>query len=163
MSSDLSSRQRIWRRAREKHWGLPPPPHLKHGQSSWAATVYGCSCQACLPSGRRTWRNTEDATGPKSATQRTRESRERLRGRPVPEGAKHGIYTARFYNCPCGVCRAALDRATHRNNNRWMYRRTRGHWSSDQITDRIWWPPASADPSECPFENCFHFDHKEVA
>ena len=149
-----------YRAYREKFWGLEPPPHLKHGPATWAAKVYGCPCSTCLPSGKRTWKHTEGATGPLSGTERGRRLRASKRGQPVPEGTKHGGYASRVYGCKCEVCRGANAAEKHEKDNAWRAL-ARGRWQT--IGDRwrgievICWPPKDAGPDwVCP-----HPSHEE--
>jgi len=140
--------------ARERYWGMPVPAHLAHGPKTWACHVYGCGCQVCLPSGRRTWRNTEDATGPLSHRDRQKKYQARLKGRPVPEG-KHGERGYRLYGCRCDICKAERRAKDLRQRNAWR-NRARGRYSEGkdgdgQATTVICWPPRDAPPDwTCP-------------
>lgn len=139
-------------------WGKQPPPHLKHGQNTRAARVYGCNCKVCLPTGRRKWINVEGATGPKDHRTRNAESRARKKGQPVPAGTKHGSYAYHTYNCRCAICKAANSESRERTQNRWRVT-ARGHWTTVGENETICWPPADAGPDwTCP-----HPNHKEVA
>lgn len=157
----MSRQYEVRREARQRCWGLPVPSHLKHGKGTRACDVYGCDCKACLPSGRRTWKNSESGERAMTRAERQRKSRKKLRGQPVPEGTKHGVYTYRTYGCPCAACKAANRQDRHKRRNAWMYTAT-GHWSVGGGKDRIWWPRPGDSIEDCPFEQCFHADHKET-
>jgi len=145
--------------AKAKKWGAPVPGHLRHGSNTYAAKVYGCGCKVCLPSGRRKWKNREDADRPMTHEERQRRLRASKKGTPVPEGTKHGIYTARVYLCKCDVCRAAKAAEFQRKKDRWRTK-ARGRWTSDGIVDTICWPPRDAGPEwTCPHP----IHHQEVA
>lgn len=155
-----------WTEQKGAKWGLTPPAGARHGQQSWAAKVYGCDCKECLPSGERIWRSREDRDRPLAHGERQRRLRQKKRGQPVPPNVKHGIYANRTYGCICEICTAAKKKNSHRKSNPWMYRPTRGHWSTGRNSsgapvDLIWWPPLGAATEDCPFEKCFHVDHKE--
>ena len=143
-----------YRQQKERYWGKPVPEGAKHGQASFAAKVYGCDCRACLPSGRRNWKNIEGATGPVSKTERGRRLRANKRGEPVPPGTKHGRYTRKVYACKCDVCKNAENTARRAARESW---RATAHGRWEQIgpyktgIDVICWPPRDADPDwQCP-------------
>lgn len=130
-----------------RYWGAPVPPHLKHGQATYVAQIYGCACKICLPSGRRRGK------GVTPPAIRQKKSREKLRGTPVPPGTKHGVYTYKVYGCRCPLCQDAHRLQVHRHNNPWMYRPTRGRWTVDGEKTILCWPPAGAAPDwKCPHE-----------
>lgn len=144
-----------WAARRERYWGAPVPPNLKHGQVTYVAKVYGCACSACLPSGKRTYRNDEARERPFTPTERRKRSRHNLRGKPVPEGVKHGIYTYKVYQCRCApCCQAEADRKS-RARPPWQAK-ARGRWTESKDSagfpvDVICWPPAGAGPDwKCP-------------
>lgn len=144
-------------RAKELHWGAPVPAHLKHGPNTYAGQVYGCNCKTCLPSGKRKWKNTEGASGPKSHVERQRQLRADKKGTPVPAGTKHGEYAYRVYNCRCAICKAATAEHADRMRNRWRAT-AHGRWTTVGETEMICWPPKNAGPDwVCPHE------HEEVA
>jgi hypothetical protein len=93
-------------RKKELHWGQPVPPHLKHGQSTYARDTYGCQCEVCRPV--RAPR--EPAPHKRYSAEQQAEWRRRQRlahwGAPVPEGLKHGrnSYVRQTYGCDCAVC-----------------------------------------------------------
>lgn len=131
----------------KRHWGLPAPAHLQHGPGTRACQIYGCSCSTCLPSGRR---RKPHGKGD-SSTVRQRRSRHKLKGKPVPPGVKHGIYAFKYYGCKCEDCQAANRERLHRQRHPWMYRETRGHWSTRGDLTVLHWPPAAAGKDwTCP-------------
>lgn len=95
-----------YHRAKLKYWGAPVPGHLKHGDDSYAAKVYGCDCRDCLPSGRRRAAKGQGM----SARQREINLRANKKGKPVPPGTRHGIYAYKIYRCQCDICIGAKDR-----------------------------------------------------
>lgn len=127
-------------RDQERYWGLPVPSHLKHGPNSRAVRIYGCDCKTCLPSGKRY----KQPGGPITHKDRQKKLRETKKGKPVPEGTKHGVYAYRTYGCKCDICRAARSRKSHQEKNPWMYRPTRGHWVEKDGVTSLCWPPATA-------------------
>lgn len=134
-----------------KYWGAPVPSHLKHGKGTFAKKVYGCDCRDCLPSGRR---NRRSDGKPFTPRERRLRSRMKLRGKPVPPGVKHGIYTYNVYQCRCDDCRAANRAERVRTENRWR-KTARGHWSTEvrdgKQVEVIHWPPATLDEAWiCP-------------
>lgn len=144
-----------WQLYKERHWGAPVPPHLKHGPATAAMKVYGCDCEVCLPSGRRYWQNTEGATGPAPYIERDKKMRTAKRGTPVPANVKHGVYAYRVYACRCPVCMAARQANDERRRWLWLWR-ARGTWTmrrdeEGNELDVICWPPATAGPDwRCP-------------
>lgn len=138
------------KRAKARYWGLPVPPNLIHGNMSYAARIYGCNCKLCLPSGKRSWTNTEGRTGPKTPHERNRELRANKKGQPVPEGTKHGVYTYNVYNCRCAACKKAYALENERKRNAWRAN-SHGRWDTREEVDIICWPPKNADPDwVCP-------------
>lgn len=132
-------------------WGKPVPEGNKHGPRSYAARYYGCPCKVCLPSGRRKWINAEDREAPMTHAERQKKLREAKKGKPVPEGVKHGIYTARVYQCPCEVCKAAKKKSSRQEKRRSWRDRAYGHWTTANGVDTICWPPKDAGPDwVCP-------------
>lgn len=134
-----------------RYWGLPVPGHLQHGKGTFAKKVYGCDCVECLPSGRRRQVN---GGRPLTGRERRMRSRHNLKGKPVPPGVKHGIYTYNVYGHRCDDCLAASRAERERRENRWR-ETARGHWSTairdGHEVDVIHWPPAELDePWICP-------------
>ena len=147
----------VYREAKKKKWGLPVPPHLKHGSNTYAAKVYGCPCKVCLPSGRRKWLHIEGEQAPQSHVERQRRLRARKKGTPVPPGTKHGEYTYRVYSCRCTICKAATAEHSERMRNRWR-ETAHGRWTTVGDYETICWPPKNAGPEwTCPAH------HEEVA
>ncbi len=145
---------------RARYFGKPVPATLKHGNNSYARRIYGCGCVECLPSGKRTWkyRNKEDR--PLTHAERQKKLRQAKAGQPVPEGTKHGIYTARVYLCPCDICRKAKSKSSRQEKKRSWRDRAYGHWTTANGVDTICWPPKNAGPEwTCPH----HHNIKEVA
>lgn len=138
---------------KRERWGLPVPEGYKHGPKSMAYRHYGCACRVCLPSGKR-----HDGENPIPHNERQKKLRATKKGTPVPEGTKHGIYTARTYGCTCKICDAAKKTASHREKNPWMYRPTHGRWtmrkdSGGALVDVLCWPPKDAGPDwVCPHQ-----------
>lgn len=146
---------------KRKLWGTPVPPGVKHGPNTHAAKYRGCDCRVCLPSGRRTWRNTEGATGPKDRNAHHGALRARKKGTPVPENVKHGVYGYRIYGCRCEACRAAIREVGLRQRNAWR-EKSHGRWTTVGEFETICWPPRDAGPNwVCP--SCGSHDKKEVA
>lgn len=148
MGAGRAAPGRTYKEIQARYWGLPVPPHLKHGPNTWAKQAYGCGCRVCLPSGRR-WHVTEEKKTLTGA-ERRRRSRNNLRGKPVPSGTKHGVYTYRVYNCRCDVCSAADSRTRWRRRWAWL---TRARGSYEFLPDKIivHWPPATAGADwTCP-------------
>lgn len=136
--------------AKRRLWGEPIPSHLKHGPNTYAVKYYGCPCGICLPSGRRTWANTEDATGPKSHAERQKALRLAKRGQAVPASVKHGVYAYWTYDCKCDICSSAVSRGLARRRNAWRSR-ARGRWTTVGENEMICWPPRDAEPDWiCP-------------
>lgn len=125
-----------------RFWGLPVPGHLKHGNATRAANVYGCDCKACLPSGKRRGKGTP-------AVERNRKSRQRLAGQPVPPGTKHGLYAYTVYRCRCSPCRAAKAEEKQRRDNAWRAD-ARGDWVDGDPMTVVHWPPRGFGWWECP-------------
>lgn len=141
-----------YQRQKEKYWGKPVPPRVKHGPTSHARKVYGCRCAICTPRGEEegTHRTTGEPDRPMTHDERQKRLRARKRGTPVPPGTKHGIYTSRVYRCKCDICRAAKSAQYRRKVDRWR-ETARGRWTSDGIMDTICWPPRDAGPEwTCP-------------
>lgn len=132
---------------RDRHWGQPIPETFKHGPRTNAYRFFGCDCRLCLPSGRRR----PEPAGVATHAERQKKLRRAKRGKPVPQGTKHGLYANRVYGCSCEICSAAIARRRHRRKNPWMYRDDlRGRWRQGKrggvIMDVLCWPPASAGP-----------------
>lgn len=137
-----------WRAYIDRHWGLPVPDGAKHGRNTKAARVYGCDCGVCLPSGRRQGRRGEGPT--KTSTERQREMRERLRGKPVPPTTKHGNYAYRTYGCRCDVCVGAKRAKNSRERQGPPGRAVRIQGGEKGITV-VHWPPAILEETwQCP-------------
>lgn len=128
-----------FQRDKERFWGLPVPPHLKHGGSR-AKGVYGCDCKACLPSGRRNKLDGE----PLTSTERSRKLRENKKGEPVPPDVKHGIYGYDVYSCRCEVC---VEASNSRRRVDWRLRNSYGEWiqREDGVTI-VHWPRGVSCP-----------------
>lgn len=132
---------------RAQCWGLPVPEGLGHGMNTVAKKFYGCDCSVCLPSGQRRPPKGEG----KGLAQRQRESRERLRGKPVPDHVRHGPYAYKVYRCRCDVCVARRHEAVAAMAAK--KRRGRGHWHDDveRGVTVVHWPPADlSEPWLCP-------------
>lgn len=136
---------------RKELWGLPVPEGLKHGPPTKANLAYGCNCTKCLPSGRRYAGTTL------STTERGRRLRKNKRGKPVPEGVKHGIYPYRVYRCRCDFCVHAHRLQGRRKRERLQRKREPlrrqpavGFWSVRGDNDVLHWPPAGEGPWTCP-------------
>lgn len=143
----------------ELHWGAPVPAHLKHGSNTYASRVYGCSCRSCLPSGRR--RPAKGQGAPRREVHRR--SRNRLNGRPVPPGVKHGIYTYNVYGCRCDTCRETSARRLYRQRRAWRAT-AHGRWVEHGDTTTICWPPAGAGPDwACECDAVFDGAAEEAA
>lgn len=116
-----------WARKKEAKWGTPIPPGLKHGTRSHVRYVYGCDCVTCIPPDlhRGGPRIIEDR--PLTRVERSRRSRENLRGKPVPERVKHGLYTYQVYACRCDLCVKTHRASQAAKANLWR-ETARGHW-----------------------------------
>lgn len=137
-------------RQRPARWGLPVPPGLKHGQRTKAKAAYGCDCSLCLPSGRRN----RPPGQRKPQGERNRALRAAKKGKPVPEGTKHGLYAYRTYACRCRVCVVANNENRPKSNWR---DKAHGRWSTalrnGEEYDILCWPPRTAGPAwTCPEE-----------
>lgn len=136
-----------YQRAKLKYYGLPVPPHLKHGQSSRAANIYGCDCKLCLPSGRR-------MTTKMTHAERQRKLRQAKRGKPLPPGTKHGVYAYRVYGCRCDFC-VHTFRKSHRGVKQSWRTRATGVWGTGVDAagfpvDVLHWPPVGTGTWTCP-------------
>lgn len=136
-------------RDKDHFWGMPVPGHLKHGQGSRSAKVYGCECEACWPSGIR---YVKGVLTPHAERQKA--LRERKQGQPVPAEVKHGIYAYRVYGCRCDICVATNRRARKRQRSTWR-NTTTGHWGSSKDAtgaplDVLHWPPVGHGDWTCP-------------
>lgn len=146
MSHSTAAKKAAWRRRRkERDWGTPPPPHLKHGPQTVAADIYGCDCRDCLPSGRRRTPPGEGMT----VAERQRRSRANRHGTPVPPGRKHGIYTYKIYGCRCDFCEKANRDASKKQRASWRDTAV-AHWGTRGGMDVVHWPPVGEGTWSCP-------------